>query len=134
VNEQLVSVELTEGERRLLTAGLSEWLGPAHATEELAVALGFESVADLFAESKRLRASLTEGQPLSVLDWTRALAATEIVYASDVFGSGCDWSITTGLSDTETIWILRGLQRKLVHIVAPAVGTVLGTRPAVRGA
>lgn len=123
-----MSVELTDEERDVLAAGLLEWIGPARPTEELAVALGFENIADLCSETQRLRASLKDGQPFSALDWARILAATEIVFASDVFGSGDEWSITTGLGDAETIWTLRGLQRKLVGIVAPAVGATLGTR------
>jgi hypothetical protein len=51
-----------------------------------------------------------EGQPLSRADWRRALLATEIVFASDVVGSGLDWSITTGLADEDTIGLLRAMQ------------------------
>jgi 3-keto-L-gulonate-6-phosphate decarboxylase len=36
------------------------------------------------------------------------------VFASDFFGAGVDWATVTGLSDEETISILRRLQRKLV--------------------
>ncbi len=39
--------------------------------------------------------------------------STEVVFASDVVGSGLDWPITTGITDEETIRLLRGLQRKL---------------------
>jgi hypothetical protein len=126
---QNVEFDLTGDERRLLMAGLNEWSGPARPTEELALALGFSGVNGLYSGTQVLRRSLAERQPLSPLDWTRALAATEFVFASDVFGSGCDWSATTGLSDIETITLLRGLQRKLVSVYAPSVGTVLGRRP-----
>jgi hypothetical protein len=129
VNEQLVSVDLTESERDLLTRGLLEWIGPARPTEELAVALGFRGIADLLGDTQRLRAALKDEQPLSALDWARALAATEIAFASDVFGSGYEWSTTAGLSDIATLSTLRGLQQKLVRIVAPAVGTTLGAGP-----
>jgi hypothetical protein len=65
----------------------------------------------------RLRPLIRTGQPLNRRDWRRALIATEIVFASDVFGSGWDWSITTGISDEDTIRILRSLQRKIARPV-----------------
>lgn len=115
-------VQLTEPEKKVLMAGLLEWFGPARPTDALAAAMRFNDVADLIAQAKRIRALLGENVPMSALDWTRALAATEVAFVSDVFGSGCDWSITTGLSDAETIPILRGLQRKLVKLYAPIAG------------
>lgn len=41
------------------------------------------------------------------------MLAIEIVFVSDVVGSGLDWRFTSGLSDAKTIEILRSLQRKL---------------------
>ncbi|WP_282778381.1 hypothetical protein [Nocardia sp. CC201C] len=109
----LVAIELSEDEREVLRRGLSEWGGPAHCTDALAVAMGFESVADLFGQGRQLGSRVISNEPLSAPDWRRALVATEFVFASDVFGSGQDWSITTGFSDEQTIRILRGLQRKI---------------------
>ncbi|MEU8414714.1 hypothetical protein AB0C24_18170 [Amycolatopsis japonica] len=77
------------------------------------MAMGFRSVADLLEDGRRLRAALAASEPLSPQDWRRAMAATEIVFASEVFGSGLDWSITTGSSDEQTIKILRRLQRTI---------------------
>lgn len=111
--EELVAIELADEEREVLRCGLAEWGGPAHCTEALAVAMGFQSVADVHEDGRRLRAALIAGDPLSAGDWRRIVVATEIVFASDVFGSGMDWSITTGFSDEETIVILRRLQRKI---------------------
>lgn len=111
----LVMVDLTEAERHLLARGLKEWGGPAHSTEALAVAMGFEGVEDLYAQAGPLYASIRAEAPLSRRDWRRVLIATEVVFASDIFGSGCDWSTTTGLSDEETILLLRAVQRKLAR-------------------
>jgi hypothetical protein len=77
--------------------------------------MGFDGVEGLQVDGRRLSQSIRAGQPLSRKDWRRALVATEVVFASDVFGSGVDWSITTGLSDEETIRILRSLQRKIAR-------------------
>ncbi|WP_378730733.1 hypothetical protein [Nocardia brasiliensis] len=117
----LVAVDLSDDERDVLRCGLGEWGGPARSTEALAVAMGFASVADLYEQGRRLRAALSSNEPLSAADWRRTLAATEIVFASDVFGSGVEWSITTGFRDEETIRILRGLQRKLNRTVGQAL-------------
>ncbi|MGW7538310.1 hypothetical protein [Amycolatopsis sp. NPDC054798] len=115
--EKLVSVELADDERKTLCQGLAEWGGPASCTEALAVAMGFRSVADLLEDGRRLRSALVAGEPLSPEDWRRVVAATEIVFVSDVFGSGCDWSITTGLSDEQTIKTLRRVQRTLGYVL-----------------
>jgi len=109
-----VSIELTQKEGRLLCAGLAEWGGSAQPTDELAVALGFLDVPDLLAESSRLSDALADGKPLSSLDVVRALAATEVAFASDIFGAGVDWAAVSGISDEETVAALRLLQRKLV--------------------
>src|SRR5690349_6060085 len=77
--------------------------GPAHATDELAVALGFRDVDDLDAEAERLAAVLKSGGQLSPLDATRALAAAEVVFVSDVFGAGVDWETVTSGSDVDTL-------------------------------
>jgi hypothetical protein len=106
--------DLTEGERRLLREGLGQWGGPARPTNELAVALGFADLSDFDDQRDRLSDSLAKGETLSSLDATRALVATEIVFASDVFGAGVEWSTVTGFTDAETIAVLRQLQRKHV--------------------
>lgn len=109
----MISVDLDRSERRLLRWGLIEWGGPAKCTEEMAVALGFRSVDDLFEQSDRLIAAIVAEEPLSRLDWLRVLLATEVVFASNVIGSGRDWVATTGLSDAESLVTLRGIQGKL---------------------
>lgn len=122
-----VQFRLSGEERRVLRAGLIEWGGPANCTDELAVAMGFQSLPDLFTEGGRIGDAIIEGRPLSRTDWTRALLATEIVFVSNVMGSGWDWPITTGFDDESTINILRSLQRKIV--TGGVVGVTLGTRP-----
>ncbi|WP_091100448.1 hypothetical protein [Micromonospora citrea] len=112
----VVAVDLTSDERFLLRRGLAEWGGPAHATDDLARAMGFQDQADLHhGEGRRLIAALDRREPLTGSQWRKLLLSTEIVFASDVVGSGCDWSITTGLSDEETIKLLRVVQRKVAR-------------------
>lgn len=112
-SDKTFDLPLTDSERRLLRAGLLEWGGPARCTDDMAVAMGFESVDDLFAEGDRIRQALEKREPLSRTDWIRTLLATEVVFASNVLGSGHDWSITTGLSDQESVVLLRSVQAKI---------------------
>ena len=111
--EELLRIELTDRERVLLRAGLLEWTGPARPSEPLAIAMGFDGLEGLRADVKRLRMALEDDDELSRADWQRVLIATEIVFVSDVVGSGLDWRLTTGVPDAEAIELLRGLQRKL---------------------
>jgi hypothetical protein len=106
-------VNLDQRERDLLSVGLAEWGGPARLTNALAVTLGFTDKTHLLTEAQRIRTLLDDGAALSALDAARALAATEIAFASDVFGSGVEWETTTGLNDEDTMRTLRALQRKL---------------------
>ena len=103
----------------MLDRGLVEWGGPARCTDAMAVGMGFADVQDLFAQADRILGELVAGRPLSRWDWSRTLLATEIVFASNVMGSGTDWTDTTGLDDVRSIQVLRGLQRKLSGIVVP---------------
>ncbi|MGN6608640.1 MAG: hypothetical protein ACTHMS_16725 [Jatrophihabitans sp.] len=127
--DDLLALDLSEVERAVLRAGLIEWGGPARITEEFAVALGFIDQADLFRQAERIIAALNADQPLSPLDWARTVLATEVVFVSNLVGSGREWSITTGLPDADTIRILREVQRKLPSEVRAVVGTSLGTKP-----
>ncbi|WP_213009305.1 hypothetical protein [Paractinoplanes toevensis] len=113
--DEITVPDLTDEERQVLARSLLEWGGPAHCTDALAVAMDFGSAADLFEEARRLRLLIKEDRPLTRRDWRRALVSFEIVFASDVFGSGWDWSATTGRSDEETIRLLRSVQRKIAR-------------------
>lgn len=113
----MVDVALTDEERFLLDRGLVEWGGPARCTEAMAIAIGFDSVADLLAEGYRIADDLSKGKPLTRTDWTRALLATEVVFASNVLGSGHDWEATTGIDDASTIRVLRNVQLRLTGVI-----------------
>jgi hypothetical protein len=116
---EVVDVELTSEERFMLDPGLVEWSGPARCTDAMAVGMGFADVQDLFVQGDRILGELDAGRPLSRWDWSRTLLATEIVFASNVMGSGADWTDTTGLDDVMSIQVLRSLRRKLAGIVVP---------------
>jgi hypothetical protein len=112
--DELIDIELTDEERYVLNRGVVEWGGPASCTDAMAGAMGFASVRDLFDQSRRLLAALDSAQSMSRWDWTRMLLATEIVFASNVIGSGWDWEDATGVDDARTFQVLRDVQLKLV--------------------
>jgi hypothetical protein len=114
-SDALVTVALAGDERNVLRCGLVEWDSPVGGTDALAVAMGFRDMTDLLEQGRRLRLALVGREPLTAKDWRKMLAATEIMFASDVFGSGPRWSSTTGFSDEETIRILRSLQKKIAR-------------------
>lgn len=81
--------------------------------------MGFKSVEDSFAQAERIRECLRGGTSMPLADWRRTLVATELVFVSDVVGSGIDWATTTGIRDAHALRLLRSLQRKIVS--APRV-------------
>ncbi|MEU8794339.1 hypothetical protein [Streptomyces sp. NPDC048643] len=113
---------LAQHEVELLARALMEWGGPAHCSDQLAVGMGFAGRKDLLAQCQRLRNALREDAPLSAADWARTLLATEIVFVSDLAGSGVEWPTTTGRDDAATIRMLRVIQRKLARTVSPYYG------------
>jgi hypothetical protein len=121
---ELIDVDLTDEERYVLNRGLVEWGGPARCTDAMAVAMGFASVQDLFDQSDRLLEALDARAPLSRWDWTRTLLATEIVFISNVVGSGPLWPDTTDLDDLRTFRVIRQVQEKLLMVTTP-----IGPRP-----
>ena len=112
-SEEPQQIDLDDQERQLLISGLNQWGGPAYCTEEMAYAMGFDSIKDINVQAKRLFPAIRNGMPLSRLDWDRTLLATEIAFASSVIGAAGDWSIVTGVSDGDTLALLRQVQRKL---------------------
>ena len=122
-----IGLDLDASERVLLQCGLCEWGGPAMCTEELAIAMGFRSVGDLYEDGRRIAQAVMADEELSRLDWLRALLATEIVFISNTVGSGLDWRHTTGISDEQSFVTLRAIQGKLTREVRGLIGNGLGT-------
>ncbi|MBT2385320.1 hypothetical protein [Streptomyces sp. ISL-11] len=118
---------LEKHEVDLLRRALLEWGGPAHCSDQLAAGMGFIDSQDLLDQALRLRNALGEDAPLTPADWARTLLATEIVFVSDLAGSGVEWPTTTGRDDEATITLLRVIQRKLARTVSP----YYGKRPSV---
>lgn len=107
------SVALTDDERTMLVYGLKDWGGPAHGTDALALAMGFSGLHDLQEGAERIADAIASGHPLPVRDWTRALVATEFAFASEVLGTGGEWTTILGGRDEDWIGVLRRLQGKV---------------------
>lgn len=113
---------LAEDEIELLRRALLEWGGPARCSDQLAVGMGFAGAQELIDQCHKLRGALGKDSQLAPVDWARILLAVEIVFVSDLAGSGFEWSTTTGIGDESTIRTLRSIQRKLARTVRPYYG------------
>lgn len=113
---------LLREEVNLLARALLEWGGPARCSNELAIAMGFSGLRDLLSECRRFRVALKGNDPLPPVDWARILLASEIVFVSDIIGTGFGWSAATGISDESAIQSLRCIQRKMRDVVRPYYG------------
>jgi hypothetical protein len=108
----LVRADLTDDERDLLVSGLMEYGGLAKGGPALAPLVGVASVAEFNQLVDRLMSAIEKNEPLSDLDWARALVLTEISWASDLLGAGTEfWS---NMRDEKAAPLMRSLQRKLV--------------------
>jgi hypothetical protein len=113
---QPFDLDLSDDERAVLKAGLLDWGGPAHPTDQIAVALGFSDREDLHKTGEYLRSLLRAHEPMMLPDWERIVFATEAVFISGRWGSGSDWRFTTGYPDDMTVELLRSIQRKLARM------------------
>lgn len=86
---------------------------PSADDREVAAAVGFVSADAFYNEQEQITLRIERGD-FTPVDASRALTATEIVFASDVVGAGVEWESVTGLSDVGTLRTLRRLQRKLI--------------------
>ncbi len=118
--DELIGVELSAELRRLLREGLHQIGGPTRPTDALARVMGFDDVTSMYVEAGRIRASLLAGEPMTRLDWRRALVTTEIAFASSYYGAAMEWEDLAPWNDQQTIGLLRELQYALVGLRAPS--------------
>jgi hypothetical protein len=112
-SSELVTVDLTERERTFIWEALHQWVWSATSKPFPFQVLGISRWEEFTELTGRLAHAVTGGESLSELDWTRVLFLTECSWASSVVGAGLDFAIVTGISDTEGLTLLRGLQRKI---------------------
>ncbi|MGB9304626.1 MAG: hypothetical protein WCB92_13410 [Mycobacterium sp.] len=109
----LVAIDLDEDERQFMVQGLSEYFGSAKkAIPLLAAFVGVSSAHEFQALVWRLLEAVDNSRPLSRLDWLLALVLTEIAWASDLVGSGIEF--TDHYRDEEVMPLLRMIQRQVM--------------------
>lgn len=108
---ELIDIELTDDERDLLSHGLNEYGGSIQYKPILTRALGLPDRASFEALLHRLRRAIGRKEPLSKVDWARAVFLTEVSWASNLVGSGLDFR--TNFHDDEAAPLMRAIQRKV---------------------
>lgn len=112
-SSELVAADLTERERKFIWEALHQWVWSATGKPFPYQILGLSTWEEFNELSGRLAHAITGGESLSGLDWARVLFLVESSWASSVVGAGLDFATVTGISDTEGVTLLRGLQRKI---------------------
>jgi hypothetical protein len=108
---ELVAIDLTGEEREFMVLALNEYGGPAgNAYRLLCPVLGLSGKDEWIGLLNQLMEAIEGKQPLSDLDWARALFLTEISFGSDLLGCGLDFERG---SDEYRIKLLRSLQYKV---------------------
>jgi hypothetical protein len=112
---ELINIDLTDDERDPLFHGLNEYGGSIHYKPILTRALGLPDRASFDALLDRLRRAIARKEPLSKLDWARAVFLTEVSWASNLVGSGLDFR--SNFHDDEAAPLMRSIQRKIGQCV-----------------
>ena len=108
---ELVPIELTDEERKLMVLALNEYGGTAQHTYKLLCRVLGQSNLDEWARLvNRLIEAIRNKEPLSDLDWARALYLTDISFGSTLVGSGLRFGPA---ADEYWFEILRSLQGKV---------------------
>ena len=106
-----VDIDLTDEERKLIVLALNEFGGTAQHTYRLLCPVLGQSNSDEWARLvNRLISSIKNKEPLSDLDWARALFLTDISFGSTLVGSGLRFGRT---ADGYWFPILRSIQEKI---------------------
>jgi hypothetical protein len=106
-----VAIELTDEERELIVLALNEYAGTAqHTYKLLCPVLGQSNKHEWFQLINRLEFAIENKEPLSDLDWARAMFLTDISFGSTLVGSGLRFG-----RGADEYWfeILRSLQGKV---------------------
>jgi hypothetical protein len=106
-----IAIDLTDEERKLIVLALNEYGGTAqHTYQLLCPALG-QSNEDQWARLvNRLIEAIKSIEPLSDLDWARAMFLTDISFGSTLVGSGLRFGRS---ADHYWFPILRSIQEKV---------------------
>ena len=123
MRREVAAGPLLSGEqKRFLDAALSVWDGIASNQLPPIEALGYTDKPDFASDVARLRDQLDRDHPdLSTADWSRIQFFAEISWASDMFGAGVEFELASPFNDSESLALLRSVQRALIRTVDPAL-------------
>ncbi|SDL00751.1 hypothetical protein SAMN05216298_2241 [Glycomyces sambucus] len=113
---QQISLGFDANEREFFARALEESGGPAHVTDALAAFVGFIDAADMVKRCNDIADQVRRDGSIDAADLRRSQLACEILFSSDIHGSGLDWEATTGLSDADAIGLLRRVQVKMLGL------------------
>ena len=106
-----VAIDLTDEERELMVLALNEYAGTAQPTYQLLCpVLGQSNLDDWAQLVSRLKEAIKIKEPLSDLDWARAMFLTDISFGSTLVGSGLRFGRS---ADEYWFPILRSIQEKV---------------------
>lgn len=111
-----MSLGFDADEREFFARALEESGGPAHVTDALAAFVGFADAADMVKRCNDIASRVRRDGRIDTADLRRSQLACEILFSSDIHGSGLDWEATTELSDAEAIGLLRRIQAKMLGL------------------
>lgn len=110
-DDELVAIDLDEGERKLLVLALNEYGGSAQSAVELLPPLiGKLSYAGWWDYIVPLMEAIERKEPLTDLDWARALLLTEFGFGSDMVANARRFGPA---ADEYWVLVLRSLQNKV---------------------
>ena len=116
---ELLTVDLSGDERRFVWQAMYQWQFSASDAPFPYQVLGLSSWREFCELTHRLAHAVTDREPLGELDWMRVLYLTECSWASNIVGSGLDFSIVTEFSDIDCLSMLRHVQRKIGTVAQP---------------
>jgi len=113
---QLIPLGFDRDEREFFARALEESSGPAHVTDALATFAGFADADDMIKHCGDIADRARRDGRIDEADLQRGQLACEILFISDIHGSGLDWEATTGLDDATAIGLLRRIQIKMLNL------------------
>jgi hypothetical protein len=106
-----VAIDLTDQERELMGLALNEYAGTAqHTYRLLGPVLGQSTKHQWYQLTTRLKRDIDSKEPLSDLDWARAMCLTDTSFGSTLVGSGLRFGRA---ADEYWFPILRSIQEKI---------------------
>jgi hypothetical protein len=110
-DQELVDIDLDDAERKLMVLVLNEYAGSAQIALELVPPLVGRSSYDEWGDYVlTLKEAIKKKEPLSELDWARALFLTEIGFGSDMVANARRFGPA---ADEYWVLVLRSLQGKV---------------------